>query len=96
MNLGMLYTHGGDGVPLDYVKAVDLFRKAADQNDGDAQYNLGWAYESGLGVAKDQQRAIGWYSKAASNRNVLALRRLDSLSDNDSGFWSAVVHLLRF
>jgi TPR repeat protein len=95
MNLGMLYSHGGDGIPLDYVKAVELFRKAAEQGDSYALYNLGWCYESGLGVSKDRQQAMAWYSKAADKGNLLALRRLDRLSDN-SGGWSAVVHILGF
>jgi TPR repeat protein/transglutaminase-like putative cysteine protease len=95
MNLGMLYSHGGDGIPMDYVKAVELFRKAADQNDAYAQYNLGWAYESGLGVPKDRRESITWYRKAASNGNLLALRRLDRLSES-GGTWSALVHLLGF
>jgi len=95
MNLGMLYSHGGDGIPLDYVKAVESFRKAADQNDAYAQYNLGWAYESGLGVPKDRRESIVWYRKAAGNGNLLALRRLDRLSES-GGTWSALVHLLGF
>jgi TPR repeat protein len=65
MNLGLLYTHGGDGLPLDYGKAIGFFHKAAAQDDADAQYDLGWAYKNGLGVAKDRQQAIEWYSKAA-------------------------------
>jgi TPR repeat protein len=93
MNLGMLYTQGGDGMALDYLKAADLFRKAADQGDAYAQYNLGWAYQSGLGVPKDRQEAIKWYSKAASQGNVLALQRLDRLSES-RGFWSTLVEIL--
>jgi TPR repeat protein/transglutaminase-like putative cysteine protease len=94
MNLGMLYTHGGDGVPLDYGKAVDFFQKAAP-DDASAQYNLGWAYENGLGVAKDRQQAIEWYSKAAGKGNVLAVQSLDRLSEHVS-FWSAVLRILPF
>jgi TPR repeat protein len=72
-----------------------LFRKAAEQGDAYALYNLGWAYESGLGVSKDRQQAMAWYSKAAEKGNLLALRRLDSLSANSSA-WSAVVHIMGF
>jgi len=93
MNLGLLYTHGGDGVPLDYVRAIDLFRKAAEQDNADAQYDLGWAYERGLGVSKDRQRAIEWNSKAAGKGHVLAVRRLDGLSES-GGLWPAFLHML--
>jgi len=51
-DLGLLYTHGGDGLPQDYDKAIDWFRKAADKDDPDAKYDLGWAYEAGLGVPR--------------------------------------------
>ena len=95
MSLGLLYTHGGDGLPQDYARAVDLFRKAADQNDPDALYNLGWAYESGLGVPQDRQRAIEWYNKAAAKGRLHALRRMDGLSESN-GLWSILGHILGF
>lgn len=95
MNLGMLYTHGGDGLPQDYARAVDLFRKAADGNDPDALYNLGWAYESGLGVPQDRQQAIEWYNKAAAKGRLHALRRMDGLSGSN-GLWSMLGHILGF
>jgi TPR repeat protein/transglutaminase-like putative cysteine protease len=91
MNIGLLYTHGGDGLPQDYGKAIDFFRKAAEGGNVEALYNLGWAYEQGLGVPADRQRAIEWYSKAAGKRDTLALNRLDTLSKRVSkrdGFWS--------
>jgi TPR repeat protein len=98
MNLGLLYSHGGDGVPLDYVKAVDWFRKAADNDDPYAKYNLGWAYEAGLGVAKDREQAIEWYRKAADQGNQPARTSLDRLSGNSGdGSWptlSRIFHLL--
>jgi TPR repeat protein len=95
MSLGLLYTHGGDGLPQDYARAVDLFRKAADQNDPDALYNLGWAYESGLGVPQDRQQAIEWYNKAAAKGRLHALRRMDGLSESN-GLWSILGHILGF
>lgn len=36
MNVGLLYTQGGDGLPQDYGKAIEWFRKAADNDDSDA------------------------------------------------------------
>ena len=81
----MLYTHGGDGLLLDYAKALELFRKAAERGDADALSNLGWAYESGLGVAKDLQQATAWYGKAADQGHQYALQRLDKL--RNGGDW---------
>ena len=41
------------------------YRKAAEQGDADAQYNLGYSYSNGEGVEKDEEEAVKWYRKAA-------------------------------
>ena len=51
---------------------VKSYRKAAEQNDALAQFNLGFAYANGLGVAKDDAEAVKWLRKAADQRNVQA------------------------
>jgi uncharacterized protein len=38
-NIGVMYAHG-EGVPQDYAEAVKWFRRAAEQGDAHAQYNL--------------------------------------------------------
>src|SRR5437660_956777 len=40
-------------------------QKAAEQGYANAQYNLGWCYDNGTGVEKDEQKAVEWYQKAA-------------------------------
>ena len=47
--LGVSYTIGR-GVAKDEVEAVKWFRKAAEQNYGAAQFNLGLSYEYGQGL----------------------------------------------
>jgi TPR repeat protein len=94
MNLGLLYTHGGDGLPKDYGKAIDWFRKAADNNDPDAKYDLGWAYEEGLGVPKDREQAIEWYRKAADQGHQRARSSLDRLSGSNDSFWPSLLQLV--
>ena len=37
----------------------------AEQGHAQAQVNLGWCYESGTEVEKDEQKAVEWYQKAA-------------------------------
>jgi TPR repeat protein len=76
-------------VPLDYTKAIFWLRNAADQHDSYAEYNLGFAYESGLGVPKDTQKAIEWYSKAANGGNPEASARLAGLTSENS-FWQVL------
>ena len=42
-----------------------LVRMAAEQGNARAQYNLGYAYDKGKGVVKDQREAVRWYRMAA-------------------------------
>lgn len=53
-------------VPL-YAAEPDLaqMRKQAGQGDAWAQLNLGAAYDNGLGVEQNVERARHWYQKAA-------------------------------
>ena len=45
----------------DEAEAVKWYRKAAQQNDADAQYNLGVCHFKGEGVAKDHVEAYAWF-----------------------------------
>src|SRR5437868_6985124 len=47
------------------AERVKSYRKAAEQNDAIAQFNLAFAYANGLGVAKDDAEAVKWYRRAA-------------------------------
>ncbi len=64
-HLGQLY-EDGQGVPQDYVKALEWYRKGAEQGDIWAQFSVGRFYEWGNGVHQDDQEACFWYSLAAS------------------------------
>ena len=47
------------------MEAVKWYRKAAEQNHAEAQYNLGVCYANGEGVAKDYVEAYKWWLLAA-------------------------------
>ena len=47
------------------VEKVKSYRKAAEQGNAKAQYNLGVCYENGYGVEKNYFKAVKWYRKAA-------------------------------
>ena len=47
-------------------KAVPWLRMAADQGSAWAQYQLGLAFDHGLGARRDLPSAIHWYTEAAS------------------------------
>ncbi len=48
----------------DLEKAFALFARAAEMGDVSSQIDLGYFYDNGLFVKKDQSRAIKWYYKA--------------------------------
>ena len=45
----------------DYATAAQEFKKAAEQGDAIAQFNLGAMYDTGKGVTEDKQEAVKWY-----------------------------------
>ena len=57
----------GRGVPQDYTKAVEWYRKAAEQNEAAAQFSLGLMYDQGTGVERNLTEATRWYRLAAKN-----------------------------
>ena len=54
-----------NATPADYDKAVKWYQKAADQGDARGQCTLGYCFEFGKGVTKDEVDAVKWYRKAA-------------------------------
>ena len=76
---GYDYYYGRNGKKINYIKAVELYKKAANMGDESAQYYLGNAYEEGIGVEKDYEEAIKWYKKSANQGYVLAQSHLGGL-----------------
>ena len=64
-NLGLMY-YKGRGTAQDYTKAVNWWRRAAEQDFAEALNNLGMMYGNGDGVAQDYVQAHMWTNLAAS------------------------------
>lgn len=60
-------------------KAYNLMLEAANANDSEAQYIMGWFYEEGHWVRKNRDQAIVWYKKAAENGDEDAKAKLSEL-----------------
>lgn len=72
----------GFGAAEDPVEAVKWWRKAAEQGDVSAQYDLGGCLMNGRGgVGKDLVEAAMWLQKAADQGHVRAKHRLDVVAD---------------
>lgn len=69
----------------DYETAYKLLKPLADQGDTKAQNHLGVHYFLGLGVAKDQRKAVEWYEKAAKQGDPDAQRNLGDMYMNGHG-----------
>ena len=83
--MGIRY-YKGEGVPVDDAKAVEWFRKAADQGHTDAQFRLGFMYENGYtGVGKDYKTAVEWLSKAADQGHADAQWKLAAMYEHGLG-----------
>ncbi len=92
-SLGLTYERG-QGVPKDYQKALRWYRlaqgqayeeailsyrRAANQGDATAQYNLGEMYMLGRGVPKDYTQAYVWVALAAAQDDKKAAGLRDYL-----------------
>ena len=61
------------------------YRSAAEQGHAMAQNNLGWMYEHGRGVAKDEGEAVRWYRSAAEQGYAMAQNNLGAMYANGLG-----------
>lgn len=51
----------------DYEKALPILRKSAELGNAEAQYNLGYFLQNGVGIAKNENEAFEWYKKSSQN-----------------------------
>ena len=58
------------GVPENDETAVKWYTLAAEQGHADAQYSLGWMYDTGEGVPENGKRSMTWYTLAAEQGHV--------------------------
>lgn len=66
----------GKGCRRDLGKAVEYYSRAADAGSDEAQYNLGYCYEEGLGVFRSPAKAVKWYRRSAGLGNAKAQNNL--------------------
>ena len=61
------------------------YKAWAERGDPVAQYNLGFCYRNGEGVAKDFVQAVSWYRKAAEHGDAEAQFNLGNCYANGEG-----------
>ncbi|GMR05722.1 MAG: hypothetical protein BMS9Abin25_0297 [Gammaproteobacteria bacterium] len=55
-----------------YMKSHDIWLPLAESGIAEAQYSLGFLYQSGWGPERDIQKAIAWYTNAAEQNEARA------------------------
>ncbi|GLH74403.1 HcpA family protein [Geothrix limicola] len=77
--------NGKGGIKPNDAIAFKLFLVAAGKQHPYATHMVGWMYELGRGVQKDDKEAATWYRKAAELGEVEALTELGRLTENGRG-----------
>ena len=83
-HLGLFYNLGF-GKKMDPEKALELYRKAAENRVAGAQFELGAIYYGGLGGKKAYEKALGWFHKAALQKHTKAQYNLSVMSREAQG-----------
>ncbi|MGP1521271.1 MAG: caspase family protein [Treponema sp.] len=70
------YLKGLNGVYKDYKQAFEYAKIAADAHDNEGEYIVGYCFELGFGITKNESEAFKWYKKAAENGNGNAMWKM--------------------
>ena len=64
---------------------IEQLRKAAEQGDAEAHFNMGVMYDFGRGVPQDDREAVSWYRKAAEQGAAMAQHNLGVMYSKGEG-----------
>jgi hypothetical protein len=67
-------------VAQDVAKAVSLYKKGCDSEDGEGCSNLGWNYFYGKGVTEDKAKGLELMKKGCDMGNTWGCDRLKEAS----------------
>ncbi len=72
--------------PSETEDKIAQLQREAQQGSPDAQYELAYLYENGIGVAKDEAKALELYEQAAAQGHPAAQTNLDDLKNEKQEF----------
>ena len=81
----IVFYNGFNGVEQNNVEAARWYRKAADQNNVDSQFALGFMYLKGEGVPKDTSEAFRLTRLAAYQGHLKAQANMAGLYGDGAG-----------
>jgi len=79
-----------------YATALRSWFALAEAGDPEAQANVGYMYEEGLGVSQQLDVAVGWYEKAAASGSMQANHNLGMIFAEGRGAPQSWVRALRY
>ena len=79
-----------------YATALRSWLPLAEAGDPEAQANVGYMYEEGLGVSQQSDVAIDWYEKAAASGSMQANHNLGMIFAEGRGTPQSWVRALRY
>eukprot|EP00956_Cyclotella_meneghiniana_P020946 scaffold37567_cov36-Cyclotella_meneghiniana.AAC.3 len=68
--LGGFYQTGRYGLPVDPLKALELFQRASELGFDEAHFNLGINYQKGVGVKVNKEKGLDHWKNAAMMGNA--------------------------
>ena len=73
-----------------------MFQEAAKQRHAYAQNMLGWCYQHGTGVERDEKKAVEWYEKAAEQGSVTARNNIYNISYDRNAITKKIQEVTEF
>ena len=64
-DMGCYYYNGSRGLPQDHAKALELWHQAAKLGYAPSYYSIGAAFNRGVGVERDEKKAMHYFELAA-------------------------------
>ena len=92
--LGYLYAEGLSGLPQDYAKALELWHQAGELGHAAAYNNVGFAYDNGIGVERDEKKAVHYFELAANGGSVFAKHNIGDLEKEAGNTDGALKHFM--
>jgi TPR repeat protein len=88
------YAGGRGGLQQDSTKVIELYLKAGELGCAAGYFNLGAAYDNGLGVEVDQGKAKHYWELAAMGGDIAARRRLGIFEGMAGNHQRAMKHMI--
>ena len=92
--LGCWYAEGMRGLPQDRDKALDLWRRAGELGYTKAYYSIGNAYLQGLGVERDEKKAVHYWELAAIGGDAASRHNLGNAEGCAGNIDRALKHFM--